>query len=73
MMVGFKFYKVIILNVITILTDITIGFASTAYTVNEDQGEIEITVEVKDAIALKKEISLNITTRDGSATGRLTS
>ena len=73
MMVGFKFYKVIILNIITILTDITIGFASTAYTVNEDRDEIEITVEVKDAITLKKEISLNITTRDGSATGRLTS
>ena len=40
---------------------------------NENRGEIQIPVEVKGAISLKKEISLNITTHDGSAVGRCTS
>lgn len=41
---------------------------------NENDGEITLTVEVDSAlsrgITLKKEILLNITTRDGSATGK---
>ena len=36
---------------------------------NENNGEIALTVEVSGAM-LKKEISLNITTRDGSAIGK---
>ena len=51
---------------------ITIGFSLTAYTVNENLGEIQLPVEVNGAIALKKEVSLNIETRDGSAVGRPT-
>ena len=37
---------------------------------NENGGEIALTVEVSGAMSLKKEISLNITTRDGSAIGK---
>ena len=51
---------------------ITIGFSRTSYTVNENLGEIQLPVEVNGAIALKKEVSLNIETRDGSAVGRPT-
>ena len=51
---------------------ITIGFSHTAYTVNENLGEIQLPVEVNGAVALKKEVSLNIETRDGSAVGRPT-
>ena len=57
-----------------ILIDITIGFSLAAYTVNENDGKITLTVEVNSAlnrvITLKKDISLNITTHDGSATGK---
>ena len=57
--------------IINFLIEIAIGFTSTAYTVNENRGEIQLPVEVNGAV-LKKEISLNITTCDGSAVGRPT-
>ena len=39
---------------------------------NENLGEIQLPIEVNGAIALKKEVSLNIETHDGSAVGRPT-
>ena len=39
---------------------------------NENLGVIQLPIEVNGAIALKKEVSLNIETRDGSAVGRST-
>ena len=39
---------------------------------NENLGEIQLPVEVNGAVALKKEVSINIETRDGSAVGRST-
>ena len=39
---------------------------------NENLGVIQLPIEVNGAIALKKEVSLNIETRDGSAVGRPT-
>ncbi len=53
--------------------EITIGFSRTTYTMNENLGEIQLPVEVNShGATLKKEISLNITTHDGSAVGRPT-
>ena len=67
-------FWMIIINFTTIIISIaiTIGFSHTAYTVNENLGEIQLPVEVNGAVELKKEVSLNIETRDGSAVGKPT-
>ena len=73
-----KFWVIIISGTIRlellILIEITIGFSLAAYTVNENDGKITLTVEVNSAlntvITLKKDILLNITTHDGSATDK---
>ena len=51
---------------------ITIGFSRTAYTINENDGEFVLIVEVKSGtVTLKSKVLLNISTRDSSAVGKL--
>jgi hypothetical protein len=62
-------FQVCILELL-ILIGLTIDFSRTSYTVNENDGEVTLTVEVDSTLStLNKEISLNITAHDGSATG----